>query len=237
MKELLEQHLKGAECNIWNFRAKYIPQKQICTVWFGAGLGCLSAHSVIISTVSWTGLWLCLSINSSLWGTQFICNFHGSVTHHQNIRFSAQSKPEEPLPQPSWVMSHALLSKIFPRSLPSNGIKKRNYNWRAGMDGLMQNHLNKTIIIINDRQPVASSAKEKRTNHRERPSEQLPKLHFSTETRDRKEPPNPSPTPKELLAVTTSQQTFPTGICPETTLKVIFLDNCYWTLKLMGLVF
>lgn len=60
----------------------------------------------------------------------------------------------------------------------------------------MQNHSNKTIIIIiNDRKPrVASTATGKRRNHRKRPSEQLQKHNFFIKTRDRKEPPDPSPT-------------------------------------------
>lgn len=37
---------------------------------------------------------------------------------------------------------------------------------------------------------------EKRTNHGKRPSEQLQKLHFFIETRDRKEPPDSPPTPR-----------------------------------------
>lgn len=128
-------------------------------------------------------------------------HFYGSVTHHQNIRFNAQSKLEEPLPQPSWVMDHILLSKMlkaFPPDLCNSvASKKHNYNWRAGMDGLMQNHLNKTIIITNDRKPgVASTAMEKRTSHRKRPWEQLQKVNFFIETRDRKEPSDPSPTPR-----------------------------------------
>lgn len=64
------------------------------------------------------------------------------------------------------------------------------------MDGLMQNHWNKTIIMINDRKPgVATTATEKRTSHRKRPSEQLQKVNFFIETRDRKEPPAPPGAP------------------------------------------
>lgn len=94
------------------------------------------------------------------------------------------------------------------------------------MDGLMQNHLNKTIIIINDRKPgVASTVTEKRNNHRKTP-EQLQKLHFFIETRDRKERPDPSATPRSSSLL---QQTFIT----EMTLEMIFLDNCCRTLKPM----
>lgn len=47
MKELLEQHLKQVGCNKWNFRAKNGSlRSKAAAVWFDAGLGCLSSHSL-----------------------------------------------------------------------------------------------------------------------------------------------------------------------------------------------
>lgn len=138
------------------------------SVWFGAGLGCLSSHS-LLRHQHHSVMDRALALTPGFEGLSLFAMRH----FHQNIRFNAQSKLEEPLPQPHWVMYHILLSKMLKAFSPdlcySMASKSIITTGGQGMDGLMQNHSSKTIIIIiNDRRPgVASTATEKRRNHRQ----------------------------------------------------------------------